>query len=223
MPRSFGLVDSKVQEAEYFLDRILSAEYYFFGVQCDAVAFAASARSITFAMQASLTGIPEFDNWYTKKQRQLRKDPLARFFHEFRRISQHIGDNVVVGGSSGDDGPLFHFGPVPELKNVPDLDVATACREYFITILELVYDCYIEFNPLINGQWRFTSNHFISIGRTIQDAWEELGFPREWSDVVEFDDEVKWKHLRRQADGCSIQGQFERWLAKRVPHPDDEA
>ena len=64
MPRSFGLVDSKTQEAEYFLQRILSSDGYFFGVQCDAVAFTASARSVTFAMQSSLKGIPEFDLWY---------------------------------------------------------------------------------------------------------------------------------------------------------------
>jgi hypothetical protein len=41
----FGLVNSKVQEAEYFLDRILTAQWNFFGVQCDTVAFTASARS----------------------------------------------------------------------------------------------------------------------------------------------------------------------------------
>src|SRR5215203_1947773 len=99
MSRSFGLVDSKVQEAEYFLDRILEADQFFFGVQCDAVEFVASARSITFAMQSSLAGISEFDAWYAVKQVELRKNPLAKFFHEFRRVSQHIGENVVVGGS----------------------------------------------------------------------------------------------------------------------------
>jgi len=222
MSRSFGLVDSKVQEAEYFLDRILEADQFFFGVQCDAVAFVASARSITFAMQSSLAGISEFDAWYAVKQVELRKNPLAKFFHEFRRVSQHIGENVVVGGSFQSGKALFHFGSVPELTSVPTIDVASACTEYFKLILELVYECYIAFNPLINGQWRFTRQHFESIGKTIEDAEEELGLPRGWGQVPGFDDDTRWLYLRREADGCNIQNQFELWLNKRVPHPDDE-
>lgn len=115
MSRMFGLVDTKVQEAEYFLDRILDADLDFFGVRCDAVAFAAAARSITFAMQSSLSGFAEFDKWYASKQKDLRNDPLARFFHEFRRVSQHIGDNAVNGGSYTDGKSLFYFGPLPDI------------------------------------------------------------------------------------------------------------
>src|SRR5437016_9435765 len=99
MPRSFGLVDTKVQEAEYFLDRILTEDLDFFAVRCDTVAFAAAARSITFVLQASLTGVARFDEWYSARQAELRNNPLAKFFHDFRRVSQHIGDNAIVGGS----------------------------------------------------------------------------------------------------------------------------
>lgn len=223
MPRSFGLVDTKVQEAEYFLDRILAAEQDFFGVQCDAVAFAASARSITFSMQASLKGIDEFDEWYAVKQSQLKANRLARFFHEFRRVSQHIGGNAVVGGSRAPgERAVFHFGAGPELPDVPSEDVATACSNYFTLLLEVVYECYVSFNPLINGQWRFTKDHFLKIGKDIEDAEAELGFPRGWGKVSGFDESIRWKYLRRQADGCNIQSQFEQWLGKRVPHPDDE-
>lgn len=223
MSRSFGLVDSKVQEAEYFLNRILHAPNFFFGVQCDTVAFTASARSITFALQASLTGISEFDIWYPKKQAELREDSLAKFFHDFRRISQHVGDNVVVGGSGTTEKPLFHFGPIPDLRIVPDLDVASACQTYFTLILNLVYECYIRFNPIINGQWRYTREHFESIGKTIEDAERELlGLPPGWCTDSELTEEHRWVGLRRNADGCNIQRQFERWLGKRVPHPDDE-
>ena len=99
MSRSFGLVDSKTQEAEYFLSRILESDCDFFGVQCDTVAFTASARSVTFAMQSSLKGIREFDTWYEVKQEQMRIDPLSKFFNNFRRVSQHIGHNAVTSGS----------------------------------------------------------------------------------------------------------------------------
>ena len=218
----FGLVDSKVQEGEYFLERILKADMFFFGVQCDAVAFTAATRSITFAMQSSLKGIPEFDAWYKEKQEQMRADSLARFFNDFRRVSQYIGANAVIGGSSGNDKFLFYFGPLPDLKEVPELDVASACTAYFKSTLELVYECYITFPELINGQWRYTRQHFASIGKTIEDAEEELGFPRGWSEVSGYDEETRWFYLRKQADGCNVQEQFMEWLGKRVPHPDDE-
>ena len=175
MSRMFGLVDNKVQEAEYFLERIINAKSGFFGVQCDTVAFTASARSITFAMQSSLNGIPEFEKWYQQKQEELKADHLSRFFHDFRRISVHIGDNAVIGGTYQKGKAIYYFGKLPDLQNIPDLDVVSACSTYFKTILELVFECYVTFPTLINGQWRFTKDFFNSINKTIDDAEEELG------------------------------------------------
>lgn len=222
MPRMFGLVDNKVQEADYFLGRILDPDRLFYGVEYDTVAFVAAARSITFAMQASLSGIPEFDAWYPKKQKQMRDDPLAKFFHNFRRISQHVGDNAVVGGSYEDGKALYYFGSLPDLPEVPELDVASACTDYFKSTLEIVYECYVTFPALINGQWRFTKEHFASLGKTIEDAEEELGYPRGWGNVSGLDEDTRWVYMRKVADGCGIQNLFEEWLDKRVPHPDDE-
>jgi hypothetical protein len=219
----FGLVDEKVQEADYFLGRILDPDHPFHGIQYDTVAFTAAARSITFAMQASLSGIPDFDAWYPKKQEQMRGDPLARFFHNFRTVSQHVGANAVVGGSLRDGKSLYYFGPLPDLEKVPDLDVASACTEYFKSTLEIVYECYVTFPALINGQWRFTKEHYASMGKTIEDAEEELGFPRGWTEVSGYDDDTRWFYLRKEADGCNIQDLFVEWLDKRVPYPDDEA
>ena len=88
--------------------------------------------------------------------------------------------------------------------------------------LEIVYECYTKFPTLINGQWRFTKEHFTSLGKNIEDAEEELGFPRGWSEVSGYNEDTRWFYLRMQADGCDIQEQFEEWLCKRVPHPDDE-
>jgi len=222
MPRSFGLVDYKVKEAEYFLLRIKDAEYDFFGVQFDAVAFTAAARSITFAMQSSLKGVEKFDEWYELKQAEMKSDPLAKFFNDFRRVSQHIGENAVVGARTDQSGTVFLFGASPELKVVPEMDVASACEQYYKSVLEIVYECYLEFATLINGQWKFTQEHFSSIGLTIEDAEEELGLPRGWSGVSGLEEQVRWKYLRMEADGCQIQQQFEGWLGKRAPHPDDE-
>ena len=62
MTRSFGLVDYKIQEAEYFLLELmrLGKQINFAAAQFCASAFVSAARNITFAMQASLKGHPEF-------------------------------------------------------------------------------------------------------------------------------------------------------------------
>ena len=222
MPRSFGLVDNKVQEAEYFLDRILSSGFGSYGLNFDTVAFAAAARSITFAMQASLTGISEFDNWYAAKQESLKAQPLCSFFNRPRRVTQHIGESPIGGGRSSGGGVVHYFAEFKELGDIPEPNVAVACEKFYKILLELVYECYLEFNPLINGQWRLTKDYFQSLGLTIEDAEEELGLTRGWSGVSGLHEDIRWKYLRKQADGCDAQEQFERWLGKRVPHPDDE-
>lgn len=63
MSRSFGLVDYKVQEAEYFLLELkrLGKGLKFRGIRFCASAFVSAARSVTFAMQASLKGNDRFD------------------------------------------------------------------------------------------------------------------------------------------------------------------
>lgn len=223
MTRSFGLVDYKVQEAEFFmleLERV-SEEMNFRGVQFCASAFAAAARSVTFAMQASLNGHPQFKEWYGKRQADLRNDPLAKFFHQFRTVTQHIGESVVGHGSYRKGCSTYYFVPCPDLPSVPEEDVVTACETYFVRILELVYDCYIDLGPIVDGQQHFTKENFGALGKTVEDAEEELGLPRGWTHSGDPDMEpYRWQALRRQADGCLIEAQFERWLKKYLPRPD---
>jgi hypothetical protein len=222
MSRSFGLVDYKVQEAEYFLlmmDR--EGRKNFFGVQFCASAFVSAARSITFAMQSSLAGTPAFDAWYKPRQAILRSDPLARFFHDFRTLTQHIGENMVGGGSHGKEGTRYWFTPHPELLSVPEQDVLTASKAYFVQILQLVYDCYIELGPLIDGQQHFTYKHYASLGKTIEDAEQAMGWPKGFTDIGDPDAlPYRWELIRKHADGCNIEAQFEEWLGRYLPRPE---
>lgn len=82
MSRSFGLVDYKVQEAEFFLLELQrhARNLDYRAVQFCASAFVSATRSITFAMQSSLASHPEFADWYSPRQEKLRKDALSRFF-----------------------------------------------------------------------------------------------------------------------------------------------
>lgn len=223
MARSFGLVDYKVKEAEYFLNLMIdgSDEIYFTGIQFCASAFAAATRSITFAMQASLKNVPRFDSWYSERQKEMRSNPLAKFFHDFRTVTQHIGESVVNAGSHIDGKTLYFFKPCSDLPSVPELDVVSACRMHFCFVLDIVYLCYIDMGIYIDGQQYFTAQHFQNTGKTIEDAEEELGFPRGWTDIGGPNSEpYRWEALRREADGCGIQEQFEFWLGKTVPTPE---
>ena len=223
MSRSFGLVDYKVQEAEYFLLELkrLGQGFHFGNVQFVASAFVSAARSVTFAMQASLKGNAKFDAWYEGRQAILRADPLAKFFHNFRTVTQHLGINVVSAGASTPDGILYYFMSCADLPNVPHDDVVSACETYFLLILELVYDCYLHMGPVVNGQLYFTAEHFADRGLSIEDAEEEMGFPRGWTDIGKPATlPYRWELLRRQADGCLIDEHFHRWLGKVTSRPE---
>lgn len=220
MARSFGIVDYKVRESEFFLEELrrYGNDLRFDAVQFCASAFASATRSVTFAMQASLKGNPAFDEWYRSKQAQLRGDSLARFFHDFRTVTNHIGDTVVGKGAHGADGTYYFFTPTPDLPHVPEQDVVSACEAYFTTILKVVYDCYVEFGSVIDGQQYFTENNFRQRGKTIEDAEQELGFPRGYTDIGDPGSEpYRWQVLRDQADGCEIESQFFDWLKLSVP------
>lgn len=222
MPRSFGLVDYKVQEAEYFLLELQREAHGFnFGkIQFCTSAFVSAARSVTFAMQASLKGSATFDNWYPQKQDEMRRDELSKFFHDFRTVTQHLGVNVVRAGFADRGVKKFYFVACDDLPRVPEQDVLTACETYFKSILRLVYDCYLVMAPVVNGQWYFTQEHFAASGRSIEDAEQELGFPRGHTDIGRPDLlPYRWELLRKQADGCLIEDVFLRWLGLTVPKP----
>jgi hypothetical protein len=220
--RSFGLVDHKVAEAEFFLIKLRGSGFDFFAARCYASAFVAAPRSITFSLQAVLGKVDGFAPWYAEEQKQLGANPTAKFFHRFRTVSQHIGENLVSGGSSGPGRtPTFCFLPTPDVTEVPSEDVFTACEGYFRVLLGIVFDCYVQFGPLIDAHQRYTEECYTSIGKTIEDAEEDFGIPRGWT---RFGDSTslpyRWQLLRDQSAGCEINQLFETYLGKTTPRPD---
>jgi len=218
--RSFSIVDHKVAEAEFFLGRLHECSFNVFQAHCYTRAFISSARSIAFALQAVMSKEDGFSDWYARHQATLRDDRLARFFHEFRTVNQHIGDNLVRGGQVKEGTIRHYFMPSRDLPEVPEVDLAEAAEAYFRTVLQIVFDCYVRFGPQIDQQQRFTADYFASIGKTIADAEEELGLPRGWTDVVPGAIEYRWQALRDHvADGCEINRIFEQYLGVSTPRP----
>jgi len=220
--RSFSLVDHKVAEAEFFLRKIRDSALDFFALRCFVSAFVASARSITFSLQSVLSGADGFMEWYSGHQEKLRADPTARFFHEFRTASQHVGDNLVGGGAGGPCRVVTYWFCVSgDVASVPDEDVVTACDQYFRTLLEIVFDCYLKFGVRIDAHQRYTAEYYASIGKTVEDAEEEFGMPRGWTEIGDpASIPYRWQVLRDQSTGCEISHLFETYLGKRVPYPE---
>lgn len=220
MARSFSIVDHKIAEAEFFLKRISECGFDFFGVQCYVGAFTSSTRTITYAMQAALNGIDGFEEWYGDWRSELQNDRLARFFHKFRRINHHVGSTVVCGGSGGPNEPVrYWFQPIHDIPHVPGEDVETACKRYFISLLKRAYQCYIEFGSYIDAHQYCTAENFKRLGRTIDDAEEEILGTRGHTKLTGLPEEYAWQALRDAVTGCEIDDIFFQYLGMAVPKP----
>lgn len=184
MARSFSLVDQKLAEADFFLKKLKEAGFDFFAACCYVSAFTTAARTVTYAIQTVMKPVPGFADWYTQRQEELKADSTARFFHQLRTISHHVGENLVSGGSGGPNlAARYWFMPTKDLPEVPQEDVVTACTRYMAKLVDLVYRCYTDFGPEINAHQHYTAVHFAKLGKTIEDAEEELFGVRGWTEV----------------------------------------
>jgi hypothetical protein len=77
MASSFGVVEDKLREAEFFLAQLSKTSRLSFEADCFFSAFVSATRSVTFAMQASLKGVPGFKEWYDIAQKKLKTDPAG--------------------------------------------------------------------------------------------------------------------------------------------------
>ncbi len=72
--RSFDLVDFKVLEAHYFLEK-MEGFVVFPEINYLFSAFVSANRSITFCLQAVLKSLEGFESWYATQQKDLKSDP----------------------------------------------------------------------------------------------------------------------------------------------------
>jgi hypothetical protein len=91
--RSFGIVESKLFESDFFLEKLETAslpeaEYYL-------SAFLSATRAVTFALQASLDDHPRFRSWYSHEQECLQKDETALWAKRARNASQKEGATFI--------------------------------------------------------------------------------------------------------------------------------
>jgi len=227
--RSFGIVENKLRESKFFLNMLETSVPPSFEADCYFSAFVSACRSVTFALQASLKGMPNFDVWYAVAQQSLKTDPLAPLFLEFRNEVVHIGENPINRVSLDHlaehlsrqfNGQHSHVLVLPgsDSDNSQLVDAVVTSNAYFTSLVGIIYDCYDNFRTVVDPQWYFTEENFISSGRTIRDAVVELGFPETWCDAVPSED--AWKAIRSQQTSCLVNDIFEEYLGKTIPTPD---
>jgi hypothetical protein len=237
MSRSFQIVEDKLRETEFFLNKFCKSTYLSYETRFYFSAFVSAARSVTLAMQASLGGYAEFDVWYKQIQATLRADELAPLFVGIRNNVIHIGENPI------DVVPIEHItefmfkafsGQSPRhLLVLPDIldknsttivDASEISKRYFVSLVEVVFECYEKFKILVDAKWHYTREGFAQRGLTLEDALVELGFPPNWFRPVKngsINEEDGWKALREKETGCLINDIFYRHLDKTIRSPDE--
>lgn len=222
MGRSFGIVEQKLEEADFFLEKLeetIQLAPFDFEPQYYLSAFASATRSITFTIQASISDIDNFNKWYSTQQEKLREDKLARYFLEARNLSQKIGYYLIGSASSYKDEngetQYCHFFQTfnsDQLEYVPEEDVLTCCKKYFETLLEVIIDCYKTFGYQIDPELFFTKENFEKTGKTIEDFEEQAGYPRDWTGNMGLTIEQRIELIRNHHPKPKIDWVFEKYL-----------
>lgn len=222
MYKTFDTVDGKIAETEFFLKRMAELSFNIFEFNCYFSAFLSASRSSTLALQ-QFKHIPRFEEWYRPHQTKLKSNKLAKFFLETRNEHVHGGHYPVSGGSFSDGGARYYFYERDKESNsIPNGDVVSLSREYFLTLLNIVYDCYVVLGVSIDPQQHYTKDHFASMGKTIEHAEYEL-FGWVCSSLTEegFDESDRWHHLRSKIGQCQINHLFYSYLSKVTPSPEE--
>lgn len=233
MAQSFGFVEEKLREAEFFLDKLRSSGRLSFDADCYFSAFVSAARSVTLALQASMDGVPGFDTWYQGAREKLKADPLAPFFVEVRNDVVHTGVNPLsrVGIEHLREdlfgqmtGKHSHSLILPDMhsKDATVLaDAIDASTRYLRSLVAVIFECYERFIRVVDPRWYFTRENFEAMGKNLGDALAELGFPQDWLSTAPPDDQA-WRILRSQQPHNQLNNLFLRYLGHQIPSPDEK-
>jgi hypothetical protein len=232
MASSFGVVEDKLREADFFLSQLRESELLSFESDCYFSAFVTAARSVTDAMCVSMKGVQGFKVWFDEALKSLKTDPLVPFFVEIRNEVVHEGLNPlnrVSFENLRDDmswqlrGNRSHVLVLPDARRrdaTVVVNAVAACDQYFTSVVSVVYDCYSAFKPVVDARWYFTEANFKVRGLGLEDALVELGFPPTWFAETLVGPEA-WRTLRSQQHTCLLNDLFDKYLGKTIADPDE--
>jgi hypothetical protein len=232
MARSFDCVDFKLAEADFFLEQMKSCTLSIWEVNFYFSAFVSAARSVTFALQAVMDGQPGFAEWYSKKQGEMRGDPVCRFFVTYRNEVLKTGELPIVGGythrfsrsmiSGNKLQPLERTAFIQRAMSNHDggtceeePDAVASCCEYMQKVVALVASCYTDFGPIIDPDQHYTLDNLRKINKSVEDVEEELGLPRGWTAIGEGTNEERLRALCTHIPRSGIKHLFEKYGSKQ--------
>lgn len=219
MDHTFDTVDEKVAEAEFFLQQMSEMHLDMFAFKCYLSAYLSASRTTTLALQ-QFKHLPGFDIWYAPHQERLKLDPLAKFLLDMRNSHVHGGPNPVSGGMFHKGEARYFFSQRQDQTHTPLDDVLSKCRRHFITLLQIVHDCYVKLGVYVDPQQHYTKEHFAAQGRTIgQVEAEVLGWICTSLIDEGFDEDSRWQELRAKVDQCKINHLFYSYLGRPTPQP----
>lgn len=219
MEHTFDTVDHKTAEAELFLAAMAKAGTDIFAFQCYLSAYLSASRTTTLALQ-QFKDIPNFESWYLSHRERLQSDPVAKYLLDLRNDHVHGGPYPIRGGTFHGDKAEYFFDDRLGIPALEHQDIVSVCRQHFVTLLEIVLDCYVVLGSEIDPQQYFTKEHFTAMGRgVLQAECEVWGFERSSLSEEGYDEDARWHELRGHVSGCKINHLFYGYLGKTTPQP----
>lgn len=219
------IVSHKVGEADYFLDQLKKTHSWDYEYNYIFSAFVSALRSITFTLQYVMKKYPDFEEWYQIRQNKLRKSKVAKSFVEFRNHAQKTGIIPIAKQRSFSDGIFyetdqFYVPTNSEIRSVPSGNVVELSEKCLIEVLEIVAECYKDFDVYIDPRVLFTKRALNKLKWTIEDLEEFVGFPKGYTDMDYRDsemsnDEIRLKLLRKQGGDETLQIYLDKYLSKK--------
>jgi len=140
------------------------------------VAFVNSSRNVTFVLQKEYKHDHHFENWYEEKVKEMREDPLCKFFHKIRNRIIKEGINGIFCNTkinrlnSGKDFPdqpknssvtITNKGIYYKIeKGTPQEDLIPAK-----TTGDVITQVFIQNSPSIHMGRKLKKNDLITISR----------------------------------------------------------
>jgi hypothetical protein len=175
MRKPFKHVNDKLREAEFFLDKLrhateLHEARFFFS------AFVSAARSVTYAIQVCLSGLPDFDVWWEGRRQRLKEDPIVRYFHKARNVMTHTGVNPVEVQIPSMTMSRYDF--LLAGDHVPLLEAVAAADAYMAFLVIIAREAYGKYWSSLDLPADLTVVQLAKRGTSFEDVEEELGMPR---------------------------------------------
>lgn len=185
------IVEEKIFEADFFLEKLKDCK----GTQLrearfNLSAFITAARSVTFTLQKSLSGVDGFDAWYEQQRERMKNNKLSSFFLNARNLAQKVGHYHINGSSiEGGKNEFLFIDFTKSYDYIPEEDIVTAAQKHLTFLTEIIYDCFKKFGDIIDPDKYYSKEALGKRGQTVKDVELEVWGYTKWTGMGMSEDE----------------------------------